>query len=221
MKNKLTFVIPYNSDNFVRRLNFDIIYNYISDNFDCDVLVNEDLELEIFSRTKALNSLNRKVSTPYVCACDSDVLCDIPQILKALEYLETGSDLVFPFDGCVKNIMRLEYITNKGKKEILHYGEHSPRSVSGIVLYNLDKFKSVGMENEKFNGWGGEEEERYIRCAKLGLKIDRVPGNIYHLYHSRPLHDPPNFQIYSNNMKELSKVRTMSKSDLKKYISTW
>jgi predicted glycosyltransferase involved in capsule biosynthesis len=77
------------------------------------------------------------------------------------------------------------------------------------------------MENENFIGWGCEDNERIIRAKKLGMSLHRVPGNLYHLDHTR--HERENFDNdnYKNNVKELNKVNKMSQEELATYIKTW
>ena len=45
---------------------------------------------------------------------------------------------------------------------------------------------NIGMKNEYFKGWGGEDNEIIIRANICGLKQYRIENVLYHLYHYRP-----------------------------------
>ena len=84
------------------------------------------------------------------------------------------------------------------------------------------------MENEKFIGWGYEDNELIERFTKLDYKIGRVPGPLYHLDHPRKSVSSYNSlkkmfgyfknPILKNNKREFKKVKSMSKKELLKYV---
>lgn len=225
----LTFIIPVSIDVMDRIRNLNFVVRYILDNFDSDILVGEFSkarsiffaekfdrvrflfsECDVFSKTKALNILNLKVSTEYVCSCDSDIICPVSSINSAIRKLQFGYDAVVPYTGPIYSTS----VDNPFSKNSIY----SNNSYGGIILYNLDRFKRAGMENENFVGWGYEDYERWKRLEILGYRICRIEGPLYHLKHFIRKKDAA--QIERNRM-EYKKVCSMSKGELERYVSSW
>ena len=74
---------------------------------------------------------------------------------------------------------------------------------------------------KKFVSWGHEDWERIVRVEKLGYKIGRTGGNLYHLTHHRTSNSSDKNPYYRFNGQEFGQVRDMSVESLKDYIKTW
>jgi len=57
--------------------------------------------------------------------------------------------------------------------------------VGGLVFWNKSSFIKIGMQNEYFSGWGGEDKEIMLRADLFNLKHYRINDVLYHLYHKR------------------------------------
>lgn len=148
----------------------------------------------ILHRTKYLNQMIRSVETPYVAVWDTDVIVPVPQIVQAIELLQTDeADFVYPYE---KQFLDTSPILRKlfletGNIEVLEQNAkkmkemYVPNPVGGAFLANVKAYKESGLENEDFYGWGMEDGERYHRWENLGYKIKRVPGPLFHLSHGR------------------------------------
>lgn len=148
----------------------------------------------VLHRTRYINHMTMNTITPYIAVWDADVILAPKQVLKALEILQAGeADFVIPYEKqaldttpIIRNLFledgKLETLEqNKNKmKEI-----YAPNPLGGAFMANLEAYKKAGMENEDFYGWGLEDGERYYRWQKLGYKIKRVPGPLFHLSHGR------------------------------------
>ena len=53
------------------------------------------------------------------------------------------------------------------------------------VVDSTEKYIEGGLENENFIAYGYEDNERYHRFNKLGYKVGRYDGNVYHMEHER------------------------------------
>jgi len=242
----VTFNIPVRIDSPERLRNLKISTQYLKKYFFVNILIGEDSkkpqlkklsesdgyiyyknDTDVFHRTKILNDLARASTTPFVCNFDADILIPPIQMLKAIAMIRTNkADMILPYGGMAKNIIESK-VPLIGKtldistiKENDTY-EMNKNALGGAVLWNKQSFIKFGMENENFINWGYEDNERMLRAQKLGLKVFRVPGNLYHLDHHRNEND--NFgQKYANhNADELNKVKKMKKDKLKEYIGTW
>ena len=91
----------------------------------------------------------------------------------------------------------------------------------GAFFFSKERYGSIGWENENFVSWGHEDWERIVRVQKMGYKMERTEGVLYHLTHSRTSNSSDKNPFYQFNGQEFQKVNSMSKEDLNKYIGTW
>ena len=148
----------------------------------------------IFHRTHYINQMTMSVKTPFIAVWDADVIIEPAQIHQAVDMLHSkDADFVYPYDKYFLDttpIIRKLFLENR-KIETLKINKtkmkemYTPNPLGGVFLANVEAYKSVGMENENFYGWGLEDGERYYRWEKFGYKIKRVQGVLYHLSHSR------------------------------------
>lgn len=198
----VTFIIPFMADHADRVNNILTVYNFITKHFDTNILIGEintekltesiKYKMGVFHRTKVLNDLTRRANTPYVFNWDADVACSPFQVYNAVAALRNGNDVVYPFDGTVANIPRhsiggfvasLDVGVFAGK--VWPWMGATYKSVGMAFCYNKESFLRVGGENEGFVSYGAEDQERYMRFKRLGLRVERVSGTVFHLDHHR------------------------------------
>ena len=241
-----TFIIPIKIDSKDRLRNYNIIIEYLTKEFDTNIMVcesdqvsHEELlkitdnikyffvknDTHIFHRTHILNYMTKMCETDIVCNYDTDVLFPVKQYTDALELIKKGNTIVFPYGGKFLNVHEEFFPLLKSKKfndidesklELAH-----PQSLGGAFFFDKEKYGSIGWENENFVSWGFEDNERINRLVKLGHTWSRTEGPLYHLNHSRTLNSAPNHPFYTQNMKEFNKINSMSPQQLKDYISSW
>lgn len=64
---------------------------------------------------------------------------------------------------------------------------YSPGPTGGIFICSLEAYKEIGLENEKFYGWGVEDGERFSRWKNSRFVLERVEGPMFHLTHPRAI----------------------------------
>ena len=212
-----TFIIPVMYDHPDRLENLNATVKFLSENFDCEILIGEintdkmkadyHYKLPTFHRTKVLNDLTRKAKNDIVFNWDADVVCSPWQIYFAYKAIKQGTaDVAYPHDGTFSNVPR-QSLTPFFKSNdvgvfagrIWPWMNSSYKSVGGAVGYNRTKFFEAGGENEGFVSYGPEDQERYMRFQRLGLKVIRVPGTIFHMDHYRGKNSNSRHEHYNNN----------------------
>ena len=188
-------------------------------------------ENPVFHRTHYINHMLSKVSTETAGIWDTDAVAPIAQLLQAHQRISDEQTIMaYPYDGrfwyindffsslfCEKLDIRL--LTDFDMPRRLMCGYYS---VGGAFLVNIGRYRQYGWENENFIGWGPEDSERYKRLHILGQTPVRVPGSLYHLYHSRGINsgDRDAEAIYKTK-KEYSRICGMMPEELRKDIETW
>jgi predicted glycosyltransferase involved in capsule biosynthesis len=172
-----------------------------------------------FHRTKMLNEMSKIAETNIIVICDADVIVPIEQIYEAVRLIrQDGYDCIYPHDQFVK-LSKEESITYETKGVLPD--KAGDRSHGGMIFFNKESFFKGGMENEKFICWGLEDLERVNRFIKLGFRLKRIEGKLYHLWHPRGFNSSDINPHYKDNVKEYHKVKAMNKEQLTKYIKTW
>jgi len=171
------------------------------------------VQFDYFNRSYTINRLADFCKSKYICICDGDVIFDYDCFDQALHQIEKF-DFVFPYTGPIYNINIQQYLQNDFNNADIY----AVTSNSGVFLCNRQSFINAGLLNENFKGWGGEEEEFYFRVTKLGFKIKRISGPLYHLNHFRK-DIFKNKKLIENNRRELEKIKCMNMFQLKKYYN--
>jgi predicted glycosyltransferase involved in capsule biosynthesis len=167
--------------------------------------------------------------TDYIANYDCDVIFPVKQILKAHSLLKDNKvDFVYPYDGLFVNITKHvldNEITNFNFDPVNldpeKYQNFGRNSMGGALLWNKKAFIDGGMENEKFVSWGCEDWERFHRFTKLGYRVGRIKGPLYHISHSRTQDSNESNPFYQHNVVEFQKIDKMDATDLKEYMKTW
>lgn len=241
----ITFTIPVKYDHKDRAANLELIIKFLKYHFDTNIIVMETgeksrfkyLENEVeyvfwyssyFHRTNLLNNMATMANTPFIANWDADILIHQDHILKGVEMLRNGGEMVYPYDGTFHRIPR-EYFAEVNKTlsvQSLRGIPHQPHefdqeSFGGAVFWNKDKFLEIGGENENFISYGPEDYERYHRAKILELKIDRVIGPLFHIDHYVGNDSSGKHLHFKKNQEEFNKVKSLSKGKLLDYINSW
>lgn len=148
----------------------------------------------ILFRTHYLNQMIRETSTPLISIWDTDVIAPVNQIVDAVNLLRSQeADFVYPYDKQFLDtsaIIRNLYLEAEDIKLLIDNTKkmkqmYPPNPVGGAFFCNMKAYKDSGLENENFYGWGMEDGERYCRWEKMGYKIKRIDGPLFHLSHPR------------------------------------
>jgi len=137
---------------------------------------------------------------------------------------------VYPYDGRFARVNRGQWLnTMHTHLDVGLFRDASFRGMSpddepsqgGAVMYDTRKFFEAGGENEYFISYAPEDRERIWRFRKLGYKVGRVVGPLYHLDH----HVGPNSSMthgyFKANNEEYDKVQRMTEEELRQYVATW
>lgn len=241
--NNLTIIIPYRKDDEVREVNLDITLKYLSNIGISNLIISEHSDLssdellremyqhlfknykyiwnyangKLFNRSLAINRGVVSSSTPYFAFFDVDCLTKKKNINIAVNLLDQGFDVIFPFNRQVSDIVDKVAFTDEYDFNIVKSPvEKRLWADGGIVFWNKKSFIEIGMYNEYFSGWGGEDNELMYRAGLFELENFRIDDILYHLYHDRPQIRNEN----NNNQEDIIRKLT-TKEKCKEVISKW
>jgi hypothetical protein len=179
-------------------------------------------------RTRQLNRMALAAFTPLIVNYDADVLMPPERYLEAVTRLrETSVTGVIPYMRLCYDIPYDFHDQITSELSIKMLGDHSRfpsfgrGTVGGAVFWRKEYFIQGGMENERFIGWGAEDNERAYRFSKLKHTIVRLEGDLLHLRHERSPHSNKENPHYQFNKAELDRIRSMDRAALLKEVGTW
>ena len=243
-----TFIIPVRIDSEDRRINFNIVYNYLRTTFktniivyECDKssvlkdVVREDVtyifeqnDSECFHRTRYLNYMLNLVRTKVTVNYDLDVMFQPETYTACHDKIVEGYDLIYPYQ--YGNY--LHQISYSGRDKLSNgislneltdgdYVEKSCGSKYGhCQFFNTDSYKAYGWENENFISWGPEDIERFHRFNKLS-KVKHLTGSyVYHIEHLRSNNSSSSNPYFNHNTNLWKSLDKMTNEQLIEYYKT-
>lgn len=240
-----TFIIPVFYDHPDRLKNLQLTLCMLQKDFNAEYIITEEQhdkfkEFEkwaiyrrcnngVFHRTKMLNEMALMATKRVIFNFDADIILPPMQIIECIRIIK---DFCYPYDGRFARMPREFYF--KKIEESLDIGvvrndelkgkngrELPVSSVGGVVAFTRNSYIDSGMENEKFISFSPEDVERWERYHKLEYDVKRVKGALYHINHFVGVTSSPLNPYYDAAVKELDKLRKMSKDEMRRYIDTW
>ncbi|MFA9221310.1 MAG: methyltransferase domain-containing protein, partial [Sediminibacterium sp.] len=242
----VTFTIPVSFDHNDRKQNLELSCCMIQKMFETNIFIGEQggesfsymnqwtnyfhFDEKEFHRTKMLNDMALAAKTPIVVNWDADMICPDTQLVMAMETLRRNeSDMVYPYDGRFARVPRqwftkMEQVLDVSIMLATVFKGTRPGeklSVGGAIFFNKQKFIEGGMENEKMISYGPEDVERSERFVRVGLRMTRMKGQIFHMDHWCGTDSSNKNKYFDANWAELRKIQAMTDEQLLSYISEW
>jgi len=151
---------------------------------------------------------------------DSDLVMAPEKFIESINLL-SQYEMVSPYNSVIDlttqesslPITRLSTIDRPGR------GETDIQKVplcGGICIFRKSAVEKIGGWDQKFIGWGGEDDFQSIKVKNF-LTWTESSGKCYHLYHERTA---PDMKWYQRNLQLLQKLEAMSKEELHKVINS-
>jgi predicted glycosyltransferase involved in capsule biosynthesis len=248
----VTFTIPIKIDQPDRERNLKACVRYLRENFNTNIIVCEmdsdqkakellagykckyifmKTQSPYFHRTMMLNFMAKQANTDIIVNYDCDVILPVSAYVEASELIRSKkAEMVYPYDGNFYDI-HPQFVNEVVSKNSIDFIDKSTmcrnlrpesNSVGGAIFWNKTIFNNIGMENENCISWGYEDNERYDRALKLGVKIERTQNGLFHLHHNSSLNSSNgSHPFYTKNQEEWTKIKTMNINELRNYIKNW
>jgi len=203
----MDFIFTFGNDSEKRLQNLKSVISYYKKRFpNTNIIVSETGDSKthlgisdithIFEKTTPPHSQSRTINNGVnhstaksVCICDSDSLTLEYENISTLAELIDSNEIDY-------GIPYTEYLdfpnfTDRGCTE--------PECICGLFLVNREKFIEAGGQDESYEGWGGEDDERHYRLIRKGLRFFRIDGTVFHLEH--PPQQDKSYYAKRNNQK--------------------
>lgn len=221
----VSIIIPFQTDHGIRAQHFEWIKKYYSRVMpEAELCFGITNDKEV-NRSRAKNLAVKQATKEILVIADADVIFDPEVIVKSISLLN-GAAIVVPFTEV--------YNLDKGNTEELLKTEPKwpidipfeectketfyPGFAGKLLMVKKETFEKVGGYDERFIGWGGEDDAFALAVRTLCGGLVNVSGGIYHLwhpvshYHTHP-HGEANrdlvwryYQSYGNKDKMVSLI---------------
>lgn len=208
------FIRNYTDDNNIRfSLNWDDSVKYSHHHLK---------DFDNFNKMKCVNEMVDMCESKYLAIYDVDVIFPKKNLLQTLQLLKDGADVVYPYDGHFYNVPKTKFEDlDKGQINLDDCELCNPGSYGGAVFYNRKSFIEGGKCNPNFKNVGFDDNELYVRFAKLGYDVRRTEGPLLHLDHYRSETSVEQSPFLNHNMQIYNNICAMSKEQLLEEIKTW
>lgn len=145
----------------------------------------------VFSRSLALNRAAAKATGDLFLICDADTTYEDPaDFARVVEVAEKGGwtlpqRYVRIGPGISRLWMEGEPVADPPRAWANDVQQEYPFANSGVVAMPRAAFEAVGGFDQRFRGWGGEDDAMRAALETLWGAPTRI-GIAYHLWHPRP-----------------------------------
>lgn len=159
---------------------------------------------KLFNRSWGFNVAIRNTTNPILIFGDSDMIIAPNVINETIKLLSTNQfDAISPFAKCYDlsgeetlniDLQNFDYMLERKIRGGMNF-------CSGIVAYNRSALERIFAWDERFEGWGGEDDIQFMKTRQV-LKFMMMNANCFHLNHERSKNDGTNqHDNYHNNLK--------------------
>lgn len=206
--NNISVLIPYKAADEYREKNFLWVKNrYETIMPNAEICIGE-YNGEPFSKSIAINNAAKKATRDIFIIVDADIIFNVEQIKNAIEALNFHS-WVIPYRSIIyldstKTNELYKKNTSIVLDEVDFYGcskidiVNEYEFIGGINIVPRNYFERIGGFDERFKGWGGEDDAFQMALDTICGKYFRLDATIWHLYHT-----PQSIENRVNNIKIL------------------
>lgn len=186
----VSIIIPFQTDHGIRAEEFEWIKKYYSRVMPeaelCIGVINENN----FNRSKAINLAVKEATKDILVIVDGDVIYDPVIIEKSISLLNEAA-FVVPFtevynidEADTKRLLKTEpkWPLDVNPEECAKQTFY-PGFCGKIMVISKELFEKVGGFDERFIGWGGEDDAFSLSVQTLYGGLVNIPGGIYHFWH--------------------------------------
>ncbi len=179
----------------------------------------------VFNKSWGFNIGWHETSADILVFSDADILIGHDQLRQAIESCVSDYDVVRPWSDVVDLTEEETQSLIAGSLDTAAVSEPQRRGRSkkgefpplcgGIYVIGRDTYERLGGQDERFRGWGGEDDAMSIKVGTLLTKVALLrDGVALHMNHPRQASLPVNNIDYRHNVSLLREYRRLSREEL-------
>ncbi|MGA8260694.1 MAG: glycosyltransferase family 2 protein [Arenicellales bacterium] len=177
----------------------------------------------LFNKSWAFNVAAMNTRGEVLAFVDADVLVEVSVIQACFEECLGGIQAINPYSalldldeertGLLRRTGRIE-----GRGEDTFNRDYKGEYLcfcGGAYVVRSDAYIELGGQDERFAGWGGEDDAMSIKLKLLrNIAVNRN-AVAYHLFHAPAQRTPETQRLYQRNLALLEEYRRMTPKDLR------
>lgn len=184
-----------------------------------------------FNKSWGLNVGFHVAEGEVLVVSDADVVVHGDRISHALDACRSDYELIRPWSdivdlteeetaALVAGHLDEAAVAVPGRRGRRRVGEEPPLC-GGVYVIRRDVYERLGGQDERFFGWGGEDDAMSLKvaalCTRVGMLRDSLAVHLHHPRHAAlPVDDP----AYRRNVELLAGYRKLSREKIAKMCST-
>ena len=176
-----------------------------------------------FNKSWGMNVAYKHSTGEILVIIDGDIIVLKDDLQRAINACEKELDAVRPYGQLIdmtleetENYLQSGDLPDAPKKAHGYDRAHADESLcmaGGIFVLRRDYFEYVGGMDERFSGWGGEDDAMSIKLQALSSKVAIAKNAVaWHLWH--PRQDCYRHDGYQQNLRLLKQYKSIGKDDL-------
>lgn len=176
-----------------------------------------------FNKSWAFNVAAMNARGEVLAMVDADVLVEASVLQACFEECLGGIQAINPYsalldldEGRTELLRRTGRIEGRGEDTFNrdYKGEYLC-FCGGAYVVRRDTYIELGGQDERFVGWGGEDDAMSIKLKLLGNIAVNRNAVAYHLFHAPARHTPETQRLYQRNLALLEEYRRLTPKDLR------
>ncbi|OIJ18533.1 hypothetical protein BKP45_18995 [Anaerobacillus alkalidiazotrophicus] len=230
MLNNVSVLIPFKPDKGIREDLFKWVTTFYQNVLpEVEVCIGENHD-HPFNKSKAINLAAKNATKDVFVIADADIVYNPQIIVKSIELLDKNA-WVIPYSKCLdlseKSTRNLLNVQPKWPFPIeVEYNErhkNNPnyQSIGGVIVLRRQSFSIVRGFDERFRGWGREDDAFKDAMNTLCGPYKRIEDDfIYHLWHPKAWNSNINnnvqlYKQYVNSIGNVQKMKTLVDEQMK------
>ena len=199
---EFSILIPFQGGDPHREKIFDWLARFYRLNVpEAEIVIGED-DTKKVNRSRMRNDAFAKATADILVYIDADGLVKTGDIREAVERVKRGAAMVqMETVSWLHKGFSLRLIDGKPEMPDIQPPDiHASERVLGeFFVLTRGTFEKVRGWDERFIGWGGEDQA--FRCAVMALvgKIEKLPSTVYHIWHPRTVNETPKHKQFKYN----------------------
>ncbi|MFI8686184.1 galactosyltransferase-related protein [Rossellomorea sp. NPDC077527] len=185
-----SIIIPFHSKDPYRQKALSVVMNYYKTFFPKSKIIVASEGNVPYSKSAAINKAVKQAKTELIAIIDADILCPKETMVSGLKLLGIYP-LILPYNKVIDLSQHLsQLIYEKPHISLIHSKLHGKDRlgkkaipVGGINLIKKSCFLKIKGFDERFIGWGGEDDSFVAASDTICGSHKRLNGCIYHLWH--------------------------------------
>lgn len=181
-----------------------------------------------FNKARACNRGYSASAEEVIAIVDADTLMDSRTFTAALNRVASHDEVIRPFSRLIEltEDQRDTYLQSAVLPQPTQTDRDDSREgdviplCGGIVFMQRARYFSVGGVDERFQGWGGEDDALSDALVRTGATIKVVRNEpAFHLWHDRDIRSRIGHDHYLRNVEQMNWWRHCSEEEMVNHIS--